>query len=62
MMMANVKKTIRVVDVPAEATAEEAEATLNAVCDDGYYFMQFRSTEMGGVRAFFKLRAENRKD
>lgn len=60
--MDNAKKTIRVVDIPAGATAEQAEEMLNAVCNDGYYFMQFRSSETGETRAFFKLRAENRKD
>ncbi len=54
------KKQIRVVDVPEDATAEQTEEILNGVCDAGYYFMQFRSTPTGGIRAIFKLRAENR--
>jgi hypothetical protein len=56
----NKVKTIRVVDVPADATAEQAEDLLNSICNDGYYFMQFRSTETGALRAFFKLRADSR--
>ncbi len=58
--MTNTKKTIRVVDVPVEATADQAEELLNTVCDDGYRFMQFRSSETGGIRAFFHLRAETK--
>ncbi len=54
----NNSKSIRVVDVPVDATAEQAEEILNTVCDAGYYLMQFRSTETGVLRAFFKLRAK----
>jgi len=54
----NNSKSIRVVDVPVDATAEQAEEILNTVCDAGYYLMQFRSTETGLLRAFFKLRAK----
>jgi hypothetical protein len=53
------KLNIRVIDIPVNTTAEEAERLLNAPYDDGYY--QERLVQNGlpegiGARAFYKLR------
>ena len=47
------KKHIVVVDIPADAKADQLEELLNALCNDGYYLLQLTST-----RAFFKLRVK----
>jgi len=54
------KKTIRVVDIPGGATAEQAEQLLNEPIVDGYLLMTLRSlgAASGAERAFFKLRAK----
>lgn len=51
------RKTIRVVDVPLDATAEQAEQLLNAPYEDGFYLDKLIVTWPGvGARAFFKRR------
>ena len=51
-------RQILVADVPADATAEEAEALLNAVCDRGYYVLAITPGLNGGARGFFGRRRE----
>lgn len=53
------KKIILVIDVPASATAEEAEQILNKPFEEGYYLERLQPK--GGdlsARAFFKLRTK----
>jgi hypothetical protein len=55
------KLRIKVVDVPATATAEEAERLLNAPYADGYYSDKLIITGLPdgiGARAFYKLRVK----
>ena len=57
--MADKKPRIRVVDLLPTATAGEAEALLNAPCDDGYYLNRLVQTgipEGVGIRAIYALR------
>lgn len=54
------KRTIRVVDVHPTTTAEEAEQSLNAVCDEGYYVLSIVPCD-DGTRAFFGKRREPNK-
>jgi hypothetical protein len=54
------KKKIRVVDIPTGVGAEELEALLNSICEDGYYSSKLVQTGLPegiGMRAFFTLRA-----
>jgi hypothetical protein len=53
------KKTIRVVDIPSGATAEQAEQLLNEPIADGYMLMTLRSlgAQSAAERAYFKLRS-----
>jgi len=53
---------MRVVDVPATASAVQAEELINAPCEDGYYSYYQMATglpEGVGVRFFYKLRANS---
>jgi hypothetical protein len=55
------KLRIKIVDVPATATGEEAERLLNAPYAEGYYSdkLVFPGLPEGiGARAFFKLRVK----
>lgn len=54
------KKMIRVVDIPADATAEQAEQLLNEPFADGYMLITLRSLGVasGAERAYFKLRTK----
>jgi hypothetical protein len=54
------KKKFRVVDIPAGATAEQAEQLLNSVCDEGYTLARFSSLGVGtgAERMYFKLPAK----
>lgn len=51
------KKKFRVVDIPAGATAEQAEQLLNDLCDEGYTLARFSSLGVGtgAERLYFKL-------
>ena len=53
------KLRIRVIDVPANATAGQAEALLNAPYQDGFYLdklIQLGLPDGVGTRGFFRLR------
>ena len=53
---------IKVVDVPSTATAEEAEAILNALNPDEYYLDKIVLTgipEGVGARAFYRMRVNH---
>lgn len=47
------KPIFRVIDIPADATAEQVEALLNGLSDEGYSLQS-----LGQTRAFFKLPAK----
>ena len=55
-------KQILVVDIPANATAAEAEDLLNAPYENGYYIQSLTSgwAEIG-ARAFFKYRTREKQ-
>ena len=56
------KKRIRVIDIPNDATAEQAEGLLNAPYEDGFYLDKLIFTWSGvGARAFYKLRVKPEK-
>ena len=53
-------KAIRVVDFQQDATAEQVEQALNAVCEEGFYLDKVIFTWPGVVmRAFFRKRARS---
>ena len=53
------QKRILVVDIPEEATTEEAEQLLNQPYVDGYYLDKLTFTWTGiGARGFFRLRVK----
>ena len=53
-------KRFRVVDIPAGATAEQAEQLINSVCEEGYTLARFSSLGVGtgAERLYFKLPAK----
>lgn len=52
------KPTFKVVDIPANATAEEMEKLLNGPSEDGYTLQSLTSSwENVGARAVFRLPA-----
>ena len=56
-MEGGTEKAIVVVDIPSDATAEQAEQILNAPCERGYYLDKLTFTWPGvGARAFFRKR------
>jgi hypothetical protein len=59
-----VKQKFRVVDIPAGATAEQAEQLINGVVEAGYVLARFSSLGVGtgAERMYFKLSAKLEKD
>ena len=56
------EKRILVVDIPADATAEETERLLNEPYASGYYLDKLAIGWPGvGARAFFRLRVKPEK-
>lgn len=56
------KKQFRVVDIPAGATAEQAEQLLNEPCAAGYYLRSINMWPDKSARAVFNLRAKPEKE
>ncbi len=57
------QKRIAVVDIPTDATAEEAERLLNAPYSEGFYLDKLIFTWPGvGARAFYRWRVKSEKD
>lgn len=56
---------MRVVDIPANASAAEVEALINAPCEDGYYCDYKTATGLPDgmvLRMFYKLRVKPERD
>lgn len=51
-------KSVRVIDVPTESTATQAEQMINAVCSEGYRIRMMQPANQAAcVRVFFELRS-----
>ena len=55
-------KRIRVIDIPTDATAEQAEALLSGPYAEGYYLNRIYDWPGVGARAFFNLRVKTEKE
>jgi hypothetical protein len=65
--MSVTEKMVRVIDIPPDTTAEEAEVLLNRPYEEGYYLASVVGWDRFGARAFYRRRlitksGENKSD